>query len=341
MTSIVMYYARIFLFIFPMRADRLLALLMLLQTRGTLTAAELAAELEVTERTIYRDVIALSTAGIPVYTERGPGGGIALLENYRTDLTGLRPEEASALSMLEIPEPLIRLGVGTELKTALLKLSASIPSAAREQQTRSCQRIHLDAAWWFQSEEPTPNLGILQQAVWQDRMVRTIHRGAFDTPVEMVLAPYGLVAKASMWHLVYSFGGRYRARRVSQILEAEILPQIYNRDVDFDLAVFWKRWCEEYENDRPSFEVSALVAPGLASRLLKILAGDVVDMIPTPLDQLREGWQVMRLTFESFEVARTRLLGFGSAVEVLEPLTLRLSIADYAEQIIGLYMKQE
>ncbi|RPH59405.1 MAG: HTH domain-containing protein, partial [Chloroflexi bacterium] len=152
-----------------MRADRLLALLMLLQTRGTLTAQALAAELEVTERTIYRDVTALSAAGVPVYTERGPGGGIALVESYQTDLTGLRPEEAQALSMLAIPEPLVRLGVGTELKAALLKLSAAIPAAAREKQAQARQRIHLDAAWWFQPEEPTPHLPALQQAVWQDR----------------------------------------------------------------------------------------------------------------------------------------------------------------------------
>jgi len=324
-----------------MRADRLLAILMLLQSRGTLTAAKLAAELAVTERTIYRDVIALSTAGIPVYTERGPGGGIALVENYRTDLTGLRPEEARALSMLEIPEPLIHLGVGMDLKTAMLKLSASIPAATGEQQNRSRQRIHLDATWWFQSEEPTPQLGMLQQAVWQDRMLQTIHRGTFDTPIEMDVAPYGLVAKASIWYLVYLFEGSYHARRVSQIIEAEILPQTFRRVPDFDLAGFWQRWCADYENDRLRYEVSVLVAPGLVGRLLKILSGEIVDMIPTPLDQQREGWQVMRLTFESFEAARTHLLGFGGAVEVLEPLALRLSISDYAEQIMDLYMKQE
>lgn len=322
-----------------MRADRLLALLMLLQTRGTLTAAELAAELEVTERTIYRDVIALSTAGIPVYTERGPGGGIALVESYRTDLTGLRPEEARALTMLEIPEPLIRLGVGMDLKTALLKISVSIPSEAREQQTRSRQRIHLDATWWFQSEEPTPQLGMLLQAVWQDRMLHTIHRGTFDTPIELVVAPYGLVAKASIWYLVYLYEGRYHARRVSQIIEAELMPQTFRRDPDFDLPRFWQRWCAEYESERPRFVVSALVVPGLSDRLLKILAGEFVDMIPTPPDHQQEGWKLMRLNFESFEAARTRLLGLGNAVEVLEPLALRLSIADYADQIRSLYPK--
>ena len=155
-----------------MRADRLLSLLMLLQTRGRLTASQLATELEVSERTIYRDVIALSAAGIPVYTEGGHGGGISLVESYRTDLTGLRPEEAQALSMLNIPEPLVRLGVGQELKAALLKLSAAVPPSVREKQAQARHRIHLDAAWWFQPEEPTPYLQIIQQAVWQDRLLQ-------------------------------------------------------------------------------------------------------------------------------------------------------------------------
>jgi predicted DNA-binding transcriptional regulator YafY len=134
-----------------MRADRLISLLMLLQTRGTLTARELASELEVTERTIYRDVTALSASGVPVYTERGPGGGVALVENYRTNLTGLNPAEVRALFMLSIPAALDQLGVGDELRTALLKLSAAIPNSRRADETSARQRIHLDATGWFQA----------------------------------------------------------------------------------------------------------------------------------------------------------------------------------------------
>ncbi|MEW5872335.1 MAG: YafY family protein [Chloroflexota bacterium] len=320
-----------------MRADRLLALLMLLQTRGRLTARQLAAELEVSERTIYRDVVALNTAGIPVYSEGGPGGGIALVESYQTDLTGLSPEEAQSLSMLNIPEPLVRLGVGQELKAALLKLSAAVPPSMREKQVQAQQRIHLDAAWWFQPEEPTPHLQTIQQAAWQDRLLQITYRGDFDVLSELVVAPYGLVAKASIWYLVYAHGGQTRARRVSRIVEAAMLPESFLRPADFDLAAFWQRWCTDFENERPRYEVRALVAPSLAERLPRLLQGGLPGVPNTPPAMGREGWQAMRLTFENFETARARMLSFGGAIEVLEPLALRMSIADYAQQIQGVY----
>lgn len=148
-----------------MRADRLLSLLMLLQIRGRMTAQELAQELEVTERTIYRDVLALSTSGVPVYTERGPGGGIELLEDYRTNLTGLTAEEVRALFMLSIPEPLEKLGVGRDLRAALLKLTAALQGRLRSEEERSHQRIYLDSVPWHQADKPLPFLSIIQQAV--------------------------------------------------------------------------------------------------------------------------------------------------------------------------------
>lgn len=323
-----------------MRADRLLSLLMLLQTRGKLTARQLASELEVSERTIYRDITALSVAGIPVYTEGGPGGGVSLVESYQTDLTGLRPEEAQALSMLNIPEPLVRLGVGQELKAALLKLSAAVPPAAREKQAQARHRIHLDAAWWFQPEEPVPHLQTLQQAVWQDRWLQIAYRGDFNTLGEQRVAPYGLVAKASVWYLVFACEGRIRARRVARIVSATMLPQSFERPADFDLAAFWQKWCADYENDRPRYEVRVLAAPALAARLPWLLRENQPDTLPAPLALQREGWQVMTLTFENFETARMRILGFGGAIEVLEPLALRRSVADFVQQIGRLYQEE-
>ena len=321
-----------------MRADRLLSMLMLLQTRGRLTARQLAIELEVSERTIYRDVTALNASGIPIYTEGGPGGGISLVESYQTDLTGLRPEEAQALSMLNIPEPLVRLGVGQELKAALLKLSAAVPPSVREKQAQARHRIHLDAAWWFQPEEPTPCLQTLQQAVWQDRLLQITYRGDFNAISEQMVAPYGLVAKASIWYLVFSREGHIRARRVSRIVSAAMLPQSFERPADFDLAAFWQKWCADYENDRPRYEVRALVSPSLAARLPRLLQENQPDVLNAPPAAQRDGWQAMTLTFENFETARTRILGFGGAIEVLEPLALRRSMADYAQQIRTLYM---
>jgi predicted DNA-binding transcriptional regulator YafY len=321
-----------------MRADRLLSMLMLLQTQGKMTARRLARELEVSERTIYRDVVALSAAGIPIYTEDGPGGGISLVDDYQTRLTGLRPEEAQALSMLAIPEPLVRLGVGQELKTALLKLSAAIPASVRERQAQAHQRIHLDAAWWFQSEESTPHLQTIQQAVWQDRLLQIVYRGDFEAAIEQVIAPYGLVAKASIWYLVYARQGMIRARRVSRIISASILPQSFERPADFDLVVFWQLWCEDFERGRPYYEVQVLVSPILAKRLPRLLKDNLPDQLSAPPSMNREGWQAMTLTFENFESARAQILSFGGAIEVLEPLALRMSVADFARQIQNVYV---
>src|SRR5512139_384786 len=189
-----------------MRADRLLSLLMLLQARGRMTAQELAQELEVSERTIYRDINALSASGVPVYAESGPGGGCALLDSYRTNLTGLTADEARALFMLSIPAPLDQLGVTQELKAALLKLSAALPEARRHDEERVRQRVYLDSLNWFQAEEAAPYLQTLYRAVWDDRKVAITLRVQFDAfidaQIEQVIAPYGLVSKAGVWHIV-------------------------------------------------------------------------------------------------------------------------------------------
>lgn len=320
-----------------MRADRLLAILMILQSRGRMTARQLAEELEVSDRTIYRDVTALSTAGIPLYTEGGPGGGIGLVESYRTDLTGLRPEEAQALSLLNIPEPLVRLGMGQELKAALLKLAGAVSPRLQEKQQQARARIHLDSTWWFQGEDETPCLPGLQQAVWGDWRCRIAYRGEFRTRFEAVIEPYGLVAKASIWHLVFRLQERMRVLRVSQIEEVAILGERYRRAEDFELAAFWRGWCERIENEQPRFEVTALVAPTLAGRLAWLLQENQPDLLNAPPGLERQGWKRMTLNFENFESARTRLLGFGGAIEVLEPLALRYSLADYARQIGAVY----
>ena len=324
-----------------MRADRLLAMLMLLQTHRRLTAQQLAEELEVSERTIYRDVVALNSAGIPIYTEGGPGGGIALIENYQTNLTGLNMEEVQALSMLNIPEPLVHLGAGKALKTALLKLAAAIPPSIRENQAQAHARIHLDASWWFEDEEPTPHLDTIKQAVWQDRLLNITYQGDFKYIGKQTVAPYGLVAKASVWYLVYAHAAHIRVRRISRILSAELLAESFVRPAEFDLGDFWHRWCSEYEQGRPSFEVQALVMPGLAERLPILLQENQPDILNTPLTVTDEVWQKMTLHFESFEAARTRLLGFGSAVKVLKPQALRISLADYAQQVQKLYAADE
>src|SRR5579863_122106 len=176
-----------------MRADRLLVLLLLLQTRERVTAQSLAKRLEVSERTIYRDLVALSMAGVPVYAERGPGGGWSLLEDYRTNLNRLTEAEINTLFMSGAAGPLKDLGLGKAREDALLKLLAALPSVYRRHAELARQRIHLDAAGWFQQEEPVPLLPLLQEATWNDRRLRlTYLRGRDNTINQRLVDPYGL-----------------------------------------------------------------------------------------------------------------------------------------------------
>ncbi len=323
-----------------MRADRLLALLMLLQARGRLTAGKLARELEVSERTIYRDIDALSTAGVPVYGEPGPEGGYALLDSYRTNLTGLTEGEVRALFMLSIPQPLADLGVGRELGAALRKLSAALPATRRSDEQRVRQRFHLDATGWDQVEESAPHLSTVHQAVGQDRKLHLAYRiGPLALRVEQIVDPYGLVAKAGIWHLVYGIGGAVRVLRVAALLDAHLSPESCERPADFDLARFWREWCTARDVSHTRYLVTVRVAPDFVSELPAYFGDAVRNQIAQARETQAgaEGWLTLQLPFESLEAARARILGFGRGVEVLGPYALRRSILDYAEQIVKLY----
>ncbi len=321
-----------------MRADRLLSILMLLQARGRMTAQELAEELEVAVRTIYRDIDALSSAGVPVYAERGPGGGCTLVEGYRTSLTGLTQDEVKALFMLSVPAALDELGVSEELRAALRKLAAALPDARRQDEERVRQRIYLDWAGWPQPE-PAPHLQVIHQAVWEDRRLTIAYRWLVPHAqhFERLVDPYGLVAKAGVWHLVCADDGHVRVHRVSELLDARLMDERFARPAGFDLALFWKVWCTEQRENRPSYPVTARVSPDLV-RYLPLFFGDriraAIDGAGPPDD---EGWITLTLPFERLETARERILGFGRAIEVLEPEPLRWSVIDFAQQIVGFY----
>ena len=319
-----------------MRADRLLSLLLLLQARGRMTARQLADELEVSERTIYRDIDALSISGVPVYGDRGPDGGYALVESYRTTLTGLSAPEVRALFMLSIPSPLDELGVSGELRSAMLKLVAALPATSREDEAWVRERIYLDATWWGQ-DEPVPHLQVLHRAIWQDELVRITYRHPFIAPVgmEQTVAPYGLVAKGGVWYLVCEGNGRIRAHRVSTLVDASLTGERFARPPGFDLRAFWEAWCTA-ESPPPSYRVRVRVSPGLAFALPWYL-GDRTRAALAEAPRDAEGWSVLELSFESFEDARARLLSFGGGAVVLEPEELRLSVLDFARQTIARY----
>jgi predicted DNA-binding transcriptional regulator YafY len=319
-----------------MRADRLIALLMLLQLRGRLTASELADELGVSVRTVYRDLDALEAAGVPVFTERGPGGGCGLVEAYRTSLTGLNTEEVQALFMLSIPNALLQLGVGSELKTAFLKLAAALPASRRQEENRARQRILIDSTAWFNTERPVPGLRDLHQAIWQDELVQIRLRLPFAAEAKLEVAPYGLVAKADTWYLISRQQGRWRVDPVGDVLETFHSGQRFQREAGFSLAKFWETFCQEIESERSQLRVRVRVKPELLAFAPQFL-GAVQNAAPQayPIDE--DGWFVLDLLFENLIKARSQLLAYGGAVEVLAPRQLRLSLHDFAAQVLSLY----
>jgi predicted DNA-binding transcriptional regulator YafY len=325
-----------------MRADRLISMLMILQTRGNVTARELAGELEVSERTVYRDVIALSTSGVPVYTERGPGGGIRLIEAYRSNLTGLTREQVRALFMISIPEPLVQLGYGHELRAAMLKLAASLPSTLRSDDKITRQRILIDPEPWDRDQRsvPVPFLQIVQQAVWEGYVLRVRYRlmaGPRIDSIEVILHPYGLVAKAGKWYLVARQEDQMRVLPVESIADAQILDGPFDFPLDFKLEAFWKQWCLGQKAYHTAFAVRLRVHPDLLSKLPACVGGQTGLDVFSQDAQDETGWTTCELRFGSHEEAREKLLQFGGAIEVIEPIALRYSLKDYAEQILAVY----
>lgn len=323
-----------------MRADRLLSILMLLQARGPrkLTAQALARELEVSERTIYRDIDALSAAGVPIYSEAGPAGGYALLDGYRTTLTGLTEGEVRALFMLNIPDALAELGVSGQVRSAWHKLAAALPAARREDEEMVRQRFYLDSAWWRQGEEPVPCLPTLQQAVWQDRRVWLVYRiEPLGIDITQKADPIALVAKAGVWHLVAAIQGVHRVHRLSTLTDVRLTEESFQRVADFNLEAFWRGWCAEQEQGQDHFRVVVRLAPHFVPELVRRLGGAVRGRVASAGPADAAGRLTVELHFESLEAARERILGFGGGVEVLEPPALRWSVQDFAVQIVALY----
>ncbi len=321
-----------------MRADRLLSLLILLQTRGRMSARRLANELEVSERTIYRDIVALSTAGVPVYGEAGPDGGYRLLDSYRTNLTGLSEGEARALFMLNMPGLLAKLGLSQELRSAMLKLTAALPESRRQDEERVRQRYYIDSSWWSQAEEPLPILQTIQQAVWEDRKLMITYIPLFDVQIERVVDPYGLAARSGSWYLVFARAGRVRAHQVAGLLDAHLCPEKFERPADFDLGAFWKRWCAEEEQSYSGYPVTVRVSKKALAAVVRRFGARVRDQL-ADAPESDDGSRILILYFRWIDEARNRLLPFGSSIEVLEPYALRANIADIAEQTARVYRK--
>jgi predicted DNA-binding transcriptional regulator YafY len=319
------------------RADRLVSLVLLLQARGGVTARDLAAELGVSVRTVYRDLGALGAAGVPVITESGPGGGCRLMDGYRFPLRGLRADEAEALLILGVPAALRDLGLDRALSAAHRQIQVTSGTAPGV-------LVHLDMPRWFGSQEEVPCLRDLARALRLGRKLRLAYRhadGREDDP--RVTGPLGLVNKAGTWYLVAGTGdghGDPRVFRAGRIGSAAVLAEPFPRPPGFGLAEFWTRWSAEFEDSRPRIQVTLRASPGALAAFPEVFGQAAGPALASASPPAADGWRVVTLTFEHDLAAVHRLAGFGGQVEVLDPPSVRAALLATAREILGRYQAQ-
>jgi predicted DNA-binding transcriptional regulator YafY len=309
-----------------MLASRLLSILMLLQTRGRMSASDLAKEFEVSERTIHRDIDQLSAAGIPVYADRGRNGGFQLLDGYRTNLTGMTQSEAEALFLAGLPGPAAQLGLADILSTARLKLMAALPAKVQPDAQRIASRFHLDPAAWFRDSDPSPSLHAVAQSVWSERYLKLDYRS--DGAIyPRRLGPLGLVLKGGVWYLVAQSGKSIRTYRVANIVDAALTEEPFFRPKDFDLSQYWEKSARAYEAGTYCAMANIRISPkGLS--LLSLLGTQIVDAAKKSSGKPdRRGWMRCTVPIETGETGLRELLRLGDEVEVVGPAELRAQMA--------------
>jgi predicted DNA-binding transcriptional regulator YafY len=315
-----------------MRADRLLSIVLVLQSRGRQTAHQLAAAHEVSVRTIYRDMQALGSIGIPVF---GDSAGYQLVDGYRTQLTGLTAEEARGLVLAGLPGVAADLGLAAEVAGASLKLAAALPQSLRERVTRMRQRFHLDAPGWYQDGDSSEHLTGLADAVWRQQAVSVRYEN-WQREVDRRLEPYGLVLKAGKWYLVAGTGGQLRTFRVNQIRALTVLPDRFDWPEGFDLATFWSGHIVEFRARLHTGEALVRLSPAALQRLPHLMGRPVADAAAAGEPQ-PDGWLLARVPIESEAHAAAEFLRLGDQVEVLGPRTLRDRLSATVAGLAALY----
>jgi predicted DNA-binding transcriptional regulator YafY len=309
------------------RSDRLLSILMLLQSRGRVAAAELAGRLEVSVRTIYRDVEALSAAGVPVYTERGRHGGIELLPGYRTDMTGLTRDEARALFVLTTQGGAhADLGLQTALRSALAKVMTALPEPFRPEATATSQRVLVDPAGWMRPPDPPRHLDVLQGAVFADRRLRLRYRhtGA-PAARSYTLDPYGLVCKAGIWYLIADHRGKPMLLRLTRVESASLTSAAVRRRPGADLAGEWERLRRQVEDRPDPLRVMARVRREVVDMFCRVHARQLAGPPPGGGSDAPD-WVEIELRFRGVMATRP-LLAFGADVQVVWPPEVRADLA--------------
>jgi len=316
------------------RADRLLTILLLLQVHGRLTSRQLAERLEVSRRTVHRDMEALSAAGVPVYALRGAGGGWVLPADFRTDLTGLHEAEVRAMFLAQPPRVLADLGLRGAAEAGLAKLLAALPAGSQPEAERMRQRIHVDATSWRGGGEPMPCLRLVQEAVWRDRRLEIGYRRAGGEVVDRVVDPLGLVAKGGAWYLLAGVEEGTRTYRVSRIARATLLDRPAHRPPGFDLAAAWEASQRRFEAELPRYRVRLRVRAERARQVWELGHWSRVEAVG---EADGDGWCEASVRFQFREDAARALLPLGEAAEVIEPGEVREDMIDAATAILRRY----
>jgi predicted DNA-binding transcriptional regulator YafY len=321
-----------------MRASRLLSILMLLQSRGRVSATVLAREVGVSPRTVYRDIDELSAAGVPIVVERGAAGGFELLDGWRTRLTGLTPDEAQAAFLSGLRGPAAQLGLGEAMTSAQLKLLAALPADWRADAHRVGSRFHLDPVGWYQKAAPVDELPAVAQAVWHERRLRVRYE-SWKGVVERDLEPLGLVLKAGDWYLVARAGGEARTYRLSNIRALTVSEQRFVRPKKFDLPRYWSESIARFEAGiYAGVAVVRASARGLGRlRAISAAVADAVERSAQRRDS--DGWVRVTIPIESTEHAAVELLRLGAEGEVLAPPELRARLAATAQAMARQYRR--
>jgi predicted DNA-binding transcriptional regulator YafY len=315
------------------------SLVLLLQARDRVTARELAGALEVSIRTVYRDLEALSAAGVPVVAESGPGGGCWLLEDYRFPLRALHPDEAEALLILGVPDALRDLGLDGAVAAAhrQIRVTSGFGHPAGRQGTGTAL-VHLDMPRWFRSHERVPHLRDLATALRRERQVEFWYTRPGGDPAPRVAAPLGLVNKAGTWYLIaVTRSGHVRVFRAGNITSVKILNVLGTRPPDFDLPAFWEQWSRDFQASRPQLPVRIRASAQALAVFPEVFGDAVRDAMNAALPPDRHGWQELILSFEHERAAAHRLAGFGGQVEVLSPPAVREHLLAAAQGILEHY----
>jgi predicted DNA-binding transcriptional regulator YafY len=314
-----------------MRADRLVAITLLLQTQKKLTAQALAARLEVSPRTILRDVEALSRAGIPIYATGGRGGGIALDERYRVTLTGLKEAELHTFFISSNVQLFRDIGLGDAAENALLKLSAAVPAQYQLSIEFMRQRIYIDPLWWWHDSDPQPFLGEIQQAVYESRHIRAVYEHRHGDVTEQLLEPYSLVAKSSTWYLIARRDGELRTYRISRFHDIVLLDTHFCRSNEFDLATYWHRHLQGFASTVSDYAFTLRLHESRLPFVKSLVPGRYHIIGPNNGD----GWMIAQFHLESMDLAKMLVFGLGTQVAVVEPPELHAAVVQTAREMLN------